>query len=369
MVDIRVICVDPKDDLNDFDTKSPVSEAEDPSISLEAEVPSSPDAHQVEASKEKDSLESAKDTTIDATDSPAPLTRGPTLPAASLGFVTSSEPDSMAPTSIEPSREQPAYLLKSPSSPGVRQRVTDFVGDGQPTSGPGRPSFLLVAPKVNQWEESTQLNVRDILQTGAISVSDSSILTTPSGSTGPMITHKPAALFLCNDPYPYSLSTPGISSFIDAAKEEAPEEEVAEQDNSISSSSTFDKNLDIYLNHIPDDIGNIEDSELQYPTDPGIWGEAAPASPLSSLATTELPPSTRISDADNSLAPEFDRNSITMSQASVIDRAADEDPFKSMATDYISAQGEVNHEEFSLTEAALYVLPIANFPLSSIKEH
>lgn len=138
MVDIRVICVDPKDDLNDFDAKSPVPEAEELSLSLETEVYFSPDAHQVEASEEKDSLESAtvKDTTIiDATDSPAPLTKELTLPAAS------SEPDSMAPTSIEPkpNREQPAYLSESPSSPGVRQRVTDFVGDGQPTSGPGRP--------------------------------------------------------------------------------------------------------------------------------------------------------------------------------------------------------------------------------------
>lgn len=144
MVDIRDICVVPTDDLNDFDAKSPVSEAEKLSILLETEVPSPPDAHQVEASKENDTLESAtvKDTTIiNAADSPAPLTEEVTLPTASLGFAISAEPDSMAPTSIEPKpdREQPAYLSKSPSSPGVRQRVTDFVGDGQPTSGPGRP--------------------------------------------------------------------------------------------------------------------------------------------------------------------------------------------------------------------------------------
>lgn len=232
------------------------------------------------------------------------------------------------------------------------------------------PSFLLVAPQVNPLEESTQLNVRDILQPGATSVSDSSILTTPSASTEPMITRKPPALFLCNDPYPYSLSTPGVASLIDAPKEEAPEEEDTEQDNSMSSTSTFDKILeDIYLNHIPDDTGNVEDSELQYPTEPGLWSEAVPESPLSFLPTTELPPSTRISDADSGHAPESDRNSIAMSQASVIDLAADEDPFKSMATDYVSAQGEVNHEEFGLTDVALYVLPIANFSLSSFKEH
>jgi hypothetical protein len=189
-------------------------------------------------------------------------------------------------------------------------------------------------------------------------------------SKGPIITPKPAALFLCNDPYPYSLSTPGIASFIDALKDEAPEEEDTAQDNSMSSSSTLDKNLeDIYLNHIPDDTSNVEDSELQYPIEPGLWSEAAPESPLSFLDTTELLPSTRISDADSAHASEFDRNLITMSQASVVDRAADEDPFKSMATDYVSAQGDDNHEEFSLTEVALYVLPIAKFPLSSNKEH
>lgn len=229
---------------------------------------------------------------------------------------------------------------------------------------------MLVAPKINPWKEATRLNVRDILQAEATSMSNSSILTTPSASTEPMITHKPPALFLCNDPYPYSLSTPGIASFIDAPKEEASEEEDTEQDNSFSSSSTFDKIMeDIYLNHIPDDTDNAEDSELQYPTEPGLWREAAPVSPLSFLATTELPPSTRISDADSGHAPELDRNLITMTQASVIDRAADEDPFKSMGTDYASAQGEANHEEFSLTEVALYVLPISNFPLSLIKEH
>ncbi|EDR08877.1 uncharacterized protein LACBIDRAFT_296395 [Laccaria bicolor S238N-H82] len=344
--------VDAKENLNDLHAKSPVSEAEEPSISLETEVPSFPDAHQVEAFKENDTLESAtvKDTTIiDATDSAAPSSKELTLPAASSGFATSSEPDSMAPTSIvpKPNHEQPAYPSESPSSPGVRQGVTDFVGNEQPTLGP----------------ESTRPNDRDILQTGATSVSDSSILTTPSASTEPIITRKPPALFLCNDPYPYSLSTPGIPSFIEAPKEEAPEEEDTEQDNSMSSNSTFDKILDdIYLNHIPDHTGDVDDSELQYPTEPGLWSEAAPESPLSFLPTTELPPSTRRSDADSGHAPDFDRNSITTSQASVIDRAADEDPFKSMGTDHISAQGEVKHGEFSLAEVASSSPTVTSIP-------
>ena len=67
------------------------------------------------------------------------------------------------------------------------------------------------------------------------------------------LTRKPTDPILVSDPYPYSLSTPGVY----------PTEEESEQDNSLSSNSTFEKDLedkDTYSIH--DDANDLE---LQYP--------------------------------------------------------------------------------------------------------
>jgi predicted component of type VI protein secretion system len=67
------------------------------------------------------------------------------------------------------------------------------------------------------------------------------------------LTRKPTDPILVSDPYPYSLSTPGVD----------PTEEESEQDNSMSSNSTFEKDLeDKDTNSILDDADELE---LQYP--------------------------------------------------------------------------------------------------------
>lgn len=77
-------------------------------------------------------------------------------------------------------------------------------------------------------------------------------------------TRKPTDPILVSDPYPYSLSTPGVS-LID------PIEEDSEQDNSMSSNSTLEKDLgDKDTNSIPDDADGLE---LQYPPEPDVLAE------------------------------------------------------------------------------------------------
>jgi hypothetical protein len=75
---------------------------------------------------------------------------------------------------------------------------------------------------------------------------------------------KPTDPILVSDPYPYSLSTPG-NNLMD------PTEEDSEQDYSLSSNSTFEKDLeDKDANSIPDDTDELE---LQYPLEADILSE------------------------------------------------------------------------------------------------
>jgi hypothetical protein len=78
-------------------------------------------------------------------------------------------------------------------------------------------------------------------------------------------TRKPTDPILVSDPYPYSLSTPGVS-LID------PTEDDSEQDNSMSSHSTLgEKDLeDKDTNSILDDADELE---LQYPPEPDVLSE------------------------------------------------------------------------------------------------
>ena len=86
----------------------------------------------------------------------------------------------------------------------------------------------------------------------------------PSISMLVTLTRKPTDPILVSDPYPYSLSTPGVS-LID------PTEEDSEQDNSMSSHSTLDKDLeDKDTNSILDDADELE---LQYPPEPDVLVE------------------------------------------------------------------------------------------------
>ena len=72
------------------------------------------------------------------------------------------------------------------------------------------------------------------------------------------LTRKPTDPILVSDPYPYSLSTPGLS-FVD------PTEEGSELDNSMSSNSTLEN-----ANSILDDT---DEPDLQYPLESDILAE------------------------------------------------------------------------------------------------
>ena len=77
------------------------------------------------------------------------------------------------------------------------------------------------------------------------------------------LTRKSTDPILVSDPYPYSLSTPG-DSLIDPIED-------SEQDNSMSSNSTLEKDLeDKDTNSILDDA---DDLELQYPPEPDVLAE------------------------------------------------------------------------------------------------
>ena len=86
----------------------------------------------------------------------------------------------------------------------------------------------------------------------------------PSISMLATLARNPTDPILVSDPYPYSLSTPGVS-LID------PTEEDSEQDNSMSSYSTLEKDLeDKDTNSILDDTDELE---LQYPPEPDVLAE------------------------------------------------------------------------------------------------
>ena len=89
----------------------------------------------------------------------------------------------------------------------------------------------------------------------------SSLPPDPAISTLPTLTRKSTDPILVSDPYPYSLSTPGVH----------PTEEDSEQDNSMSSNSTLEKDLeDKDTNSILDDTDELE---LQYPHEPEVLAE------------------------------------------------------------------------------------------------
>ena len=77
------------------------------------------------------------------------------------------------------------------------------------------------------------------------------------------LTRKPTDPILVSDPYPYSLSTPGVS-LMDATEEDT------ELDNSMSSNSTLEKDLE------DKDTCSLDDTdalELQYPPEPEVLAE------------------------------------------------------------------------------------------------
>ena len=105
------------------------------------------------------------------------------------------------------------------------------------------------------------------------------------------LTRKPTDPILVSDPYPYSLSTPGVSLM-------DPTEEDTEQDNSISSNSTWEKDLeDKDTNSILDDADELE---LQYPPEPDILAK------LNVPATIESEEASKVVDegADGHVDPE-----------------------------------------------------------------
>ena len=94
-------------------------------------------------------------------------------------------------------------------------------------------------------------------------------ISTPSPSAPPAsihvtLTRKPTDPILVSDPYPYSLSTPGVGLM-------DPIEEDSEQDNSMSSNSTWEKDMeDKDTNSILDDA---DEPEFQYPPEPDVSAE------------------------------------------------------------------------------------------------
>jgi len=102
---------------------------------------------------------------------------------------------------------------------------------------------------------------------GPISVPTSPPLRDPPVSMHVTLTRKPTDPILVSDPYPYSLSTPGVSLM-------DPTEEDTEQDNSMSSNSTLEKDLeDKDTNSILDDVDELE---LQYPPELNVSAAAEP---------------------------------------------------------------------------------------------
>lgn len=127
---------------------------------------------------------------------------------------------------------------------------------------------------------------------GLISMPTSPLSRDPPVSMHVTLTQKPTDPILVSDPYPYSLSTPGVSLT-------DPTEEDTEQDNSMSSNSTLEKDLeDKETSSILDDVDELE---LQYPSELELnIGVAAKSKEISKIVDEVVD-----ADADGDFDPEF----------------------------------------------------------------
>jgi len=78
---------------------------------------------------------------------------------------------------------------------------------------------------------------------------------------GMLLTRKPSIPILMADPYPYCLSTPESSMY--AGQDEASEEEIG-LDNSLSSNSTLEKEIEV-TRHEANILDDLDDLDFQYP--------------------------------------------------------------------------------------------------------
>ncbi|KAF9461548.1 hypothetical protein BDZ94DRAFT_1299219 [Collybia nuda] len=189
---------------------------------------------------------------------------------------------------------------------------------------------------------------------------------------------KPSHPVLLSDPYPYSLSTPDYpSNMTNHETYEPEEEETTEQENSMSSSSTFDKDVEEKEKYVEEgNMGNgVEpdffEMDLRYPSD----NDNSPAIPAIPAIPTNSPP--RITpeapefyhndtDADGDIDPDFGEihEPVTMSniQPPVISTHSKDDPFlvPGPTSPDIRENGEKHTVDLRTSSGSSATKPIAN---------
>jgi hypothetical protein len=143
-----------------------------------------------------------------------------------------------------------------------------------------------------------------------------------------MLTRKPTDPILVSDPYPYSLSTPGVD----------PTEVDSEQDNSMSSNSTLEKDLeDKDTNSILDDADELE---LRYPPEPDVLAELnGPAAAKGEEASKFVD---EVADVDVDAHGDFDPGSVV---ARLPQLSAEVQPANLPTIDSTVAPGSINGVE------------------------
>ena len=144
------------------------------------------------------------------------------------------------------------------------------------------------------------------LRDGPASVSSSPPFREPV-SMHVTLTRKPTDPILVSDPYPYSLSTPDISLM-------DPTEEDTEQDYSMSSNSTLEKDpvdKDIFS------IFDVDELELQYPPEPDILAESNVFATAKGEDASKFVNQVADLDADGDFDPEFAANRLPQLSAEI----------------------------------------------------
>jgi hypothetical protein len=151
------------------------------------------------------------------------------------------------------------------------------------------------------------------------------------------MTRKPTDPMFYADPYPYSLSTPGTGYFLgDTSKDDVSEEDT-ELDNSMSTSSTVDKDIDDKATE------DFEGLELQYPPETSrAPSEMILTSDLMNDSTPAIGPidtnSKEAEDAIGDIDPEFAEAIMSLISSQPSLKAMEgEDPFKLMGNNSVIA--------------------------------
>lgn len=205
-------------------------------------------------------------------------------------------------------------------------------GDRLPSTTPPRDDIAPIVERKPELPESAPLSPQQ----------PTSLQQANSSHSMGVVMRKPSHPILFSDPFPYSLSTPSANA-LDSLNDGS--EEDTEMDNSLSSSSTVDKDVDAQGT----DINlNLDELELQYPFNPDV---STPGLPFS------IPPDINLQrvineDLDRPQGHKMD----TLKSPFSAETLKEEDPFKLMGTESTVAPGPVKEQTSDVEGCVVYII-------------